>query len=159
MRPLALLIAAALPLAAHQAPAPAPVPQGPGHAAHMAKLLDLSPEQQDQMKAIHEKHHAALKADHDAVRAQSQAFHAAMEDPKADPAQLRQAFDQMNAARFQTLLEGRAMRQEMRAILTPDQQAKADAMKAQFKERMQARFEAHRAAWKQRTQENAPQNP
>ena len=167
MRSLALLLAAALPLAAPLSAhaqteiygqAPQGRPDHPGFAP-MAKLLDLSPEQQGQMKAIREKHQGALKADHEAARAQSQAFHAAMEDSKADPAQLRQAYDQMNAARFQALLEGRAMRAEMRAILTPDQQAKADAMKAQFRERMKARSEARRAAWRQRAQEAAPQNP
>ena len=155
MRSLALLLAA-LPLAAQSPQAPQGRPDHPGF-ARMAKVLDLSPEQQDQMKAIREKHQATLKADHEAVRAQAQAFHAAMQDAKADPAQLRQAFDQMTAARFQALLEGRAMRAEMRAVLTPDQQAKADAMKAQFRDRMKARFEARRAAWRQGAQEASPQ--
>ena len=136
MRPLAILLAASLPLLA-QAPPPPP-PMG-GH--HLAEALGLSPEQQTKMKSIHEKHATAMKADHEAVRAQAQAFRAAMQDPKADPAQLRQAFDQMNAARFQMLLEGRAMRQEMRAVLTPDQQAKADAMKAEFRQRRHDRME------------------
>ena len=86
------------------------------------------------------------------------AFRASMQDPKAGEAQLRQAFDQMNAARFQSMLEGRAMRLEMRAILTPEQQAKADAMKAQFRERMQARMAQRRAAWQQRRQTPDPQN-
>ena len=136
MRPLAILLAASLPLLA-QAPPPPP-PMG-GH--HLAEALGLSPEQQTKMKSIHEKHATTMKADHEAVRAQAQAFRAAMQDPKADPAQLRQAFDQMNAARFQMLLEGRAMRQEMRAVLTPDQQAKADAMKAEFRQRRHDRME------------------
>ena len=155
MRSLALLLTAILPLGA-QAPQPSPHGQGPNH---MAKILDLSPEQQTQAKAIHEKHQAALKTDREAMRAQSKAFHAAMQDPKASEAQLRQAFDQMNAARFQSMLESRAMRLEMRAILTPDQQAKADAMKAQFQEHMKARMAAHRAAWQQhQSQTPPPQN-
>ncbi|MBS1766438.1 MAG: periplasmic heavy metal sensor [Acidobacteria bacterium] len=137
MRPLAILLAASLPLLA-QAPPPPP-PMGGGH--HLAEALGLSPEQQTKMKAIHEKHASAIKADHEAVRAQAKAFRAAMQDPKSDQAALRQAFDQMNAARFQTLLEGRAMREEMRAVLTPDQQAKADAMKADFRARRHERME------------------
>lgn len=138
MRTLPLLLAASLPLLAQ---APPPPPDGHPMARHLAQTLDLSPEQQTKMKAIHEKHAGALKADHEAARVQSEAFRAAMEDPKASEAQLRQAFDQMNAARFQTMLEGRAMHQEMRAVLTPEQQAKADAMRAEFRERAKARME------------------
>ena len=138
MRTLSFLLAASLPLLAQ---APPPPPDGRPMAHHLAQALDLSPEQQTKMKAIREKHASALKADHEAARTQGEAFRAAMEDPKASEAQLRQAFDQMNAARFQTLLEGRAMRQEMRAVLTPEQQAKADAMRAGFRERAKARME------------------
>ena len=145
MRALALLLIAALPLGA-QAPGPRP------GAGRMARLLGLSPDQQAEMKAIRGKHAAALKADHEAARAQAKAFRATMEDPKADPAHLRQAFDQMNGARFQAMLEGRAMRLEMRALLTPEQQAKADVLKADFKERMKARFAARHAGWQQRGQ-------
>lgn len=146
MRSLAFLLAAALPLGAQ---APPPRPHNPGR---MAQALGLSPEQQTQMKAIREKHLDALRADREASRAQVQAFRATMQDPKASEAQLRQGYDQMSAQRFHTLLDRRAMRQEMRAVLTPDQQAKADAMRAQFRERMKARMEQRRAAWKDRQQ-------
>jgi len=121
-------------------------------ARHMAQVLDLSPEQQTKMKAIRDKHATALKSDHEAARAQAQTFRAAMQDPKANEAQLRQAFDQMNAARFQAVLEGRALRQEMRAVLTPEQQAKADTLKAQFRERRHERME-RRIQWMQKRME------
>ena len=133
MRSLAFLLTAALPLAAQ---APPPCPHGPGR---VAQALGLSPEQQAQMKAIREKHLEALKGDREASRAQFQAFRAAMENPKATESQLRTAFDQMNTQRFQFMLDRRAMRQEMRAVLTPEQQAKADAMKAAFRARMEER--------------------
>ena len=149
MRPLAILLAT-LPILAQ---APPPRAHAPGAMAnHMAEALGLSPEQRTQMKAIREKHQVAMQADHEASRAQSEAFHAAMQDPKASESQLRQAYDQMNAQRFQALLEMRAMRQEMRAVLTPDQQVKADAMRAQFKDRMKQR----RERWMDR---QPPQNP
>jgi Spy/CpxP family protein refolding chaperone len=122
----------------------------------MAAALDLTPDQQAKLKAIHEKYRDAAKADHVSSRAQAQAFRAAMEDPKSSEAQLRQAFDQMNAQRFQGLLQRRAMRQEMRAVLTPDQQAKADAMRAAFRDRVKARMEQRREDWKDR---QPPQNP
>ena len=155
MRPLAILFAALLPLAA-QTPAPAPAPHAPGAMGDpMAAALGLTPDQQTRMKAIRDKYRESGRAEHEAAQAQAQAFRAAMEDSKASEAQLRQAFDQMNAARFQRLLQHRAMRQELRAVLTPDQQAKADAMRAAFRDRMKARMEARRAAWKNRE----PQNP
>jgi Spy/CpxP family protein refolding chaperone len=144
MRPLAILLAASLPLLAQ-----APPPQQPMGGHHLAEALGLSPEQQAKMKSIHEKHAAALKADREALRTQAQAFKATLKDAKADPAQLRQAFDQASGARFQMLLEARAMRQEMRAVLTPEQQAKADAMKAAFHARRQARME-RRIQWMQK---------
>ena len=143
MRPLAFLLAAALPLAA-QAPAPAPAPQ-----TRAATALGLTPEQQTQRKAIFEKYRDSARANHEAARAQGQAFRAAMQDPKASEAQLHQAFDQMNAQRFQGMLQRRAMRQELRATLTPDQQAKADTMRAQFRERRHARME-RRIQWMQK---------
>lgn len=147
MRPLAILLAASLPLLAQ---APPPPPPAGGH--HLAEALGLSPEQQTKMKSIHEKHAAAMKADRESLRTQAQAFHTAMKDPKADPAALRQAFDQVNGARFQMLMEARAMRQEMRAVLTPDQQAKADAMKAAFRARRHERME-RRVQWMQKRME------
>ena len=145
MRPLAILFAAALPLAA-QAPVPAPAPAPQTRAA---TVLGLTPEQQAQRKAIFEKYRDGARASHEAARAQTQAFRTAMEDPKASEAQLRQAFDQMNAQRFQAMIQHRAMRQEMRAVLTPDQQAKADTLKAQFRERRHARME-RRIQWMQK---------
>lgn len=152
MRPLAILLAT-LPILAQAPPPRAPVPGTMGE--HMATALGLTPDQQTRMKAIRDKYRESGKAGHEAARAQAQAFRAAMEDPKTSEAQLRQAFDQMNAQRFQAMLQHRAMRQEMRAVLTPDQQAKADAMRAEFRDRMKARMEARRAAWKNRQ----PQNP
>ena len=143
MRSLAFLLVAALPLAA-QAPTPPPAPQ-----ARPATALGLTPEQQAQRKTIFEKYRDGARANHEAVRAQAQAFRTAMQDPKVSEAQLRQAFDQMNAARFQGMLQHRAMRQELRAVLTPDQQVKADAMRARFRERRHARME-RRIQWMQK---------
>ena len=144
MRSLAFLLAAALPLGAQ---ASLPRPHSPGR---MAQALGLSPEQQARMQAIREKHLDALKGGREASHAQFQSFRTAVEDPKVTEPQLRQAFDQMNAIRFQSLLDRRAMRLEMRAVLTPEQQAKADAMKAAFKARIKARMAERRAAWMNR---------
>ncbi|MBS1785555.1 MAG: Spy/CpxP family protein refolding chaperone [Acidobacteria bacterium] len=134
MRSLAILLAT-LPMLAQAPPPVAP------DAHPRANALGLSPEQQTQIQAIRQKHLSALKADHEAAQSQRQAFRVAMEDPNTSEAQLRQAFDQVNARKFQMLVERRAMRQEVRAVLTPDQRAKADAMKAQFRERHHARME------------------
>ena len=160
MRSPALLLTALLPLAAHaqagsvgQPPQAGPRRHGPGPGS-MAQVLGLSPDQQARVKAIRERHQDALRTDHETARAESQAFRAVMQDPKAGEPQLRQAFDQMNAARFQALLEGRAMRQEMRAVLTPDQLAKADALKARFRERHRARMERRMKAMQRQLDQN-----
>lgn len=153
MRSLTILLIA-LPILA-QAPPPASPADAP-----RANALGLSSEQQAQIKAIRQKHQDAFKADHEAARTQAKAFRAAMEDPKASEAQLRQAYDQMSARRFQGLLERRAMRQEVRAVLTPDQQAKVDAMKARFREHRRARMERRIAFLQHRLdQDQAPVNP
>ncbi len=153
MRSLAILLAT-LPMLA-QAPPPARSADAP-----RANVLGLSPEQQTKIQAIRQKHREAIKADHAALRTQGQAFRTAMKDPKASESQLRQTFDAMNAGRFQMLVERRAMRQELRAVLTPDQQAKAEAMKARFREHRREHME-HRIAFLQHRldQDQAPQAP
>lgn len=150
MRPLAILLAT-LPMLAQ---VPSPAPPRPQHNGPNA--LGLSAEQQTQIKAIRQKHQEVLKADHQAMREQNRAFRAAMEDPKTTEAQLRAAFDQVNARRFQALVERRAMRQEIRAVLTPDQQAQADAMKARFRERHRARMERRIAFMQHRLDQEGP---
>lgn len=162
MRHLAILLAA-LPLLAQSPAAPAPGPSVMDHprAQRLAEALGLSPEQQAKLEAIRAQHAAALKADREAVQAQGRQLHGAMQDPAASEAQLRQAFDKMNEARFKALLDRRALRQEMRAVLTPDQQAKADALKAEFRERRRARMERRVQLMQRRLQQGQPegQNP
>ena len=156
MRAITLLLATALPLCAQaptklptEAPAQAETPGTHPRSGHgrMAERLGLSPEQQAKLKAIHESHRTAMKANHETTRAQAKAFRAAMEDPKASETQLRQAFDQLNAQRFQSLLAKRAMRQEMRVVLTPDQLQKWDAQRALFQEQMKTRMEQRHKGW------------
>lgn len=150
MRSLAVLLAATLNLGAQ---IPPPRAHSPGC---MAQVLGLSLEQQAQMKAIREKHQVVLRADREASRAQARAFRATLRNPEASEAQLRQGYDRMTTQRFRTLLDRRALRQELRAVLTPEQQAKADAMRAEFRKRVKARMEQRRAAWKE---QEPPQEP
>ena len=162
MRHLAILLAA-LPLLsqAPAAPSPSTSPAHPPRGQRLAEALGLSPEQQAKLEALRAQHAAALKADREALQAQGRQLRGAMQDPSASEAQLRQAFDRMNEARFKALLDRRALRQEMRAVLTPDQQAKADALKAEFRERHRARMERRVQMMQRRLQQGQPeaQNP
>lgn len=157
MRQLAILLAA-LPLLSQAPAAPAPGPSAADHprTQRLAEALGLSPEQQAKLEAIRAQHTAALKADREALQAEGRQLHGAMQDPAASETQLRQAFDRMNEARFKALMDRRALRQEMRAVLTPDQQAKADALKARFREERLARMERRVERMQRRLQQDQP---
>lgn len=134
---MAAMLAVAAPVLGAQAPVVTTQPQaadarGPRHGpGRMFEQLGLTAAQKAQVKAIHEKYAAQFKgnsanrADVEAMQAARQkgdsaAMRAAREKLRADMAPMRQAREQeMN---------------EIRAILTPAQQQKLDAMRAQMKQ-------------------------
>jgi|GEM_PF-4712732 len=97
---------------------------------HMAKALNLTAEQQSQIKAIHEKE-----------REQRQAIMAAAGE---DRAQVR---EKMKALREATV-------QQVDAVLTPEQQVKARELRAQGKEKMKERGEKMKERKQRRQTEN-----
>jgi protein CpxP len=137
-RPL-LLLALAAGLAA-QSPAPSPAPEAPQarrtrRQERVAKALALSEAQKGQIKQIRDKHREALKAKHAAVRDARKQLHQAMQDPKTSETELRKRHRQMADLRFGLLLEMRAMRQEVGAVLTPEQREKAAELRGRVLER------------------------
>ena len=64
-----------------------------------------------------------------------------MEDPSIFETQLRTINTAASDARFHMILEHRALVQELKAVLTPDQQAKA----RRIRKNMRKEMEAHRA--------------
>ncbi|HEY3271573.1 MAG TPA: Spy/CpxP family protein refolding chaperone [Geothrix sp.] len=116
-RPLAILALAALPMLAQPASGP--------RKARMARALNLTEAQRASIQAIREKHRPDLMARREAVRQAQAALRTALQDPATPETQLRALHDKASAARFDLLLAGRAVHQEMRAMLTPEQQARA----------------------------------
>jgi len=86
--------------------------------------LNLTEAQQAQVKAIHDKHQAAFKAKGEAAQAARKALSEAMAKASTDTATLKSLHDQASAARFDMMLEHRAVRQEILPLLTPEQKAK-----------------------------------
>lgn len=123
-----------------QSPAPSPAPK-PGHGMErLAQKLNLTEDQQARIKAIHQRQRAQMQARQPELKARHQALREAMKDPKTSESELRRRFDAVNDLRFQRLLSARQSRQEIRSVLTPEQQAQADALREQFRSRVRARM-------------------
>lgn len=107
--------------------------RGPGrnHEGHKGafKDLNLTDAQKAQMKAIHAKYQPQLKASREQAKPLMEAARAAKQ--KGDTAAFRANIEK--ARQVSTGIRAQEMN-EIRAVLTPDQQAKADAAMAQRKE-------------------------
>lgn len=121
-RPFAILSLAVLPMLAQPAPGP--------RNGRMARALNLTEAQQTNIQAIREKHRPSLVAHRDTARQAQAALRAALQDPATPEAQLRLLHGKASAARFDLLLAGRAVHQEVQAVLTPEQRARAAELRA-----------------------------
>ncbi len=131
-----------------QAPPPGP-PQELSHllagrmamrAGFMAKKLNLSDDQKAAMKAIGQKHNDEMKAKHQARREARKSFQSVMADPNAKAADIQAAHQVLSQRSLDTALAGHALRVEMRAVLTPEQQTQADQLREDFKAKHQERM-------------------
>ena len=104
--------------------------RGPGTGPHGRGLrgLNLTEAQQTQVKAIHERHQAALKAKLEAAMAARKALHAAMADAATDTKTLQALHDKASAAQFDVMIEHRSLRAEIVPLLTDEQKARFQAM-------------------------------
>jgi len=115
---------------------PGPRPSGPP----WLRLLSLTPAQEQAVKAIEDRHRAAAAGRRQAVGARAAELRDALEDPAAGEAQLRTLHAAESEARFQAALEERAAILEIHAVLTREQQAKAQRLR----QKLQKEREAHR---------------
>ena len=131
-----------------QAPPPGP-PQDLPHllagragmrAGLMARKLNLSDDQKATMKAIGQKHRDEMKAKHQAQREARKTFQAVMADPNAKAADIQAAHQVLSQRSLEVALAGHALRTEMRAVLTPEQQVQADKLREEGKARHQRRM-------------------
>ena len=117
---------------------PGPEGMGPGQ---VFKALGLSKDQDKAIQALMEKHRAGSMARRKAAAEAEEAVRAALEDPATSEAALRDLHAKASEARVQDLLEHRSLIQEVNALLTPGQRAKA----ARIRENQQRERAAHRA--------------
>ena len=119
MLTLAMLLAAP----ALQAPPPGP---GPMPLLRHAQELGLSEAQKGQIKSIHEAHRESLRAKGQALHDAQQGLMDCVRTGQGDLGALHQVFSEKHLA---FLTEQKALHAEVLAILTPEQQAKAKALK------------------------------
>ncbi|CAN5372085.1 hypothetical protein BH23GEM2_BH23GEM2_13310 [soil metagenome] len=116
------------------------------HMGKMAQELGLTEAQRTQVQAIHERHRAQLRQLNAGVQTHRQA--AAEARRSGDTAAVRAHREQARAAAEQTRAQRQqihaAMQAEVRAVLTPEQQTKFDAQRAQMRERMEQRRQGAR---------------
>lgn len=97
----------------------------------MMRGLELTEAQKASMKAIAEKHREAAKGKHEAAMAARKALHEAMMNPATSVDQLKALHEKASQARFELALDRRSMMQESMALLTPEQKAKAEKLRAE----------------------------
>ncbi len=118
------LALAALPLAAQE-------PQPRHRQVHrMDQALNLTDPQKTRIKAIREKHQSDLLQRRQVAREAQTALKAALQDATTPEANLRSLADKASAARFDLILARRSVRQEVQAVYTPEQRAKAAELRA-----------------------------
>jgi protein CpxP len=119
-------------------------PQMHGHAFGMrgpmmgsfAKYLDLSDAQRDQMKAVMEKEHAAMKPQMQQLRQLQQQLKQ-YEEGAYDEAKVQALVAQQSQALVQVKVQETRIHSELFQLLTPDQQAKMKEFEANREARMQ----------------------
>lgn len=122
-------------------------PQGPGHFRghmfeHMADELGLTEGQKAQLKANREANREAHKAQREEMRKLRKQLQEAVESG-ADQATLDSLGAQLGKLEVARMQEMQKMRQQFESVLTDEQKAKLEKMKAEHK----ARWEERRKDW------------
>lgn len=113
-----------------------PPHEGPGMGGRpemgpmMMRGLGLTEAQRKSLKALADKHREAMKGKHEAAMGAMKAFHEAMMDPAISQEKLKTLHEKASNAQFEAALDRRAMMQEFMALLTPEQKAKAEKLRA-----------------------------
>lgn len=101
--------------------------------------LDLSDAQREQVRAIMQRHREEQRTLATRTRTARRALDQAAEAPTVDEAAIRTAAGTLAEAEAQMALMRARVRAEVLEVLTPEQRAKAEALKAQMRQRMQQR--------------------
>ena len=145
---LALIVGAGVPPALAQAPVAAPAPQaaradkphGPEawFLGPMADRLKLTDAQKTAIKAVFDQHRPGLEANRKAVRAARHDLMEALGKPDTPEDTLKTLHRTASDLEFQGQLERRAMRREIRTVLTPDQREQVARMEGRMEGRREA---------------------
>jgi protein CpxP len=134
---LALVATLAAPLSAQGHPRGG----GPGMGPHaeagpmLMRGLNLTEAQRADLKALAAKHREAMKPKHEAAMAAHKALQEAMMNPAATVEQLKALHEKASQVQFELALDRRAMMQESLTLLTPEQKAKAEALRLERQKR------------------------
>ena len=105
----------------------------------MAAQLNLTEAQKASLKDIQAKHKDSFAAKKKAAMAARKAFFEAIQKPETAPETLKALHRTLSDLEFDRMLEFRAMRQEMRAVLNPEQREKAARMEGRMEGMRMAR--------------------
>jgi Spy/CpxP family protein refolding chaperone len=125
----------------------------------MARRLQLTDAQKTSLKAIQARHQDALKAKRKAAMEARRAFSEALRKPETPPDTLKALNRTLADARFDARQERRAMRQEMHAVLTPEQREKVARMEGFREGRRMARGGGWREGGPMRTMDRPRSAP
>ncbi|PYQ52848.1 MAG: hypothetical protein DMF78_10485 [Acidobacteria bacterium] len=103
--------------------------RGFGRGPRLAEALGLSDEQKAQLEALRTKHQETMKPLMEAVRQAHDALRKTMDAESPDAATVGQAALVLDAAEKKLRAAHEASFEEMKSILTPEQQAKLEQMK------------------------------
>lgn len=135
-----LLALTALPMSAQAGWQRAP------RAARLARMLHLTEAQKAGIQTVRAKHQPDLALRRSAFREARQALRAALQDQATPTAQLRSLYDKAASARFEMMLARRSMRQEVQALLTPEQRGRAAELAGMARARRRERMHHLRQA-------------
>jgi Spy/CpxP family protein refolding chaperone len=124
---LGIALAGAQPVEAVERPL-----DGPGWSggAGMARALELTDEQKAAFREVLEQHRTKMQSLREKMRQSHQALEAALEGDDPDPASVGKIAIQGRALRKQAEAHREQMNQALREFLTPEQQAKLDALES-----------------------------
>lgn len=128
---------------------------GPGF-ARFAERLGLTAEQQETIRGISDSFRDTLRTQQQAV---GDLHKSLMEQSRADvldEAAIRQTAQELGLAQADLAITRARMHQEIRQVLTPEQQAQLDEMHQRRQERMQERREGRQQRWDGRPGAPAP---
>lgn len=116
---------------------------GRGHGRHgdgmMFRNLDLTDAQKAQMKQIRETSFQNLRPVMEQIRAKRQEIHQANQDGNVNEALVTQKLTEIAPLEAKLQAEQARVHQQMLSVLTPDQKAKLDQQRAEFKAKMAER--------------------